>query len=94
MLKLDYRADMLALYKNGILAYDEFYYGDDNLVISLNSLGLTGNDEVTVQLFPVKSYYDLFVEDEVRKRLREGKDPKMISARIVPLYEVVIKVNK
>ncbi|MGV8090240.1 MAG: beta-galactosidase [Mangrovibacterium sp.] len=93
LLKLDYRADMLALYKNGILAYDEFYYGDDNLVISLNSLGLTGNDEVTVQLFPVKSYYDLFVEDEVRQRYMEGISPKIEHIGTEPLYEVQLQLK-
>ncbi len=93
MLKLDYRGDILALYKNGILAYDEFYYGDNNLMISMNSLELTARDEVTVQLFPVKPYYDLFVEDKVRQRYQEGASPKIEHIRTEPLYEVQLRLK-
>ncbi len=93
LLKLDYRGDMLALYKNGILAYDEFYYGDNNLIISLNSLGLAGHDEVTVQLFPVKPYYNIFVEDEVRQRYQEGASPKVEHIGIEPIYEVQLQLK-
>ena len=91
-LKLDYRGDMLALYKNGKLAYDDFYYGEENLLLSVNSLALGRKDEIMVQLFSVKPYYKVYVEGHVRQRFMEGANPRIEKTEISPLYEMSIKV--
>ena len=92
-LKIGYRGDMAALYKNGRLVYDDFYYGEDNLTVSLNSLGIRKKDKTQIQLFHVKPYYDIYVEDEIRRLFNEGRKQAINKIKLDILYEVKIKVK-
>jgi len=92
-LKVDYRGDMLALYKNGKLVYDDFNFGEEALIISLKHFGFSGPDEFTVQLFPVKPYHDVYVEDHVRERFAQGTNSRIEKIEVFPVYKMKIKVE-
>jgi hypothetical protein len=96
LLKLNYTADVIALYKNGKLAYDQFNY-NNYLNYKLDWADLQPNADWTLQLLPIKNSYEIYVEDHVKQsKTDEFTKAIILNAKILPIwrYHLTLKPIK
>lgn len=66
---IQYEGDVMALYKNDSLLYDQFNY--NNLCLyKLGAAKLKPADQLRLQILPVKKEYDIYVEDSMKEMKR------------------------
>jgi hypothetical protein len=70
LVDIDYTGDVMALYKNNSLLYDQFNY-DNHCLYKWSSANLKPTDKLKLQVLPFKKEYDVYVEDKMKKEKEE-----------------------
>jgi beta-galactosidase len=83
---IQYQGDVMALYKNDTLLYDQFNY-DNHCSYKLSYALLKPADKLKLQVLPLQNEYDIYVED----RMLEAKQKDWLKGvleniKLTPLY--------
>ncbi|QPH38985.1 beta-galactosidase [Pedobacter endophyticus] len=93
VLNMHYAADVMALYKNKKLAYDQFNY-NNNCAYKLNESDFEASNQWLLQLSPFKANYDIYVEDDVKPDKEKAWNRAILnSAELKPSWQYNIKLN-
>jgi beta-galactosidase len=87
---LDYHGDVMALYKNDTLVYDQFNY-NNNCRIKMSTFNLQSNDNLTVQILPFKPEYDIYVEDNMLDE-KKALNTTLKAVMLSPIFRYELKM--
>ena len=89
----NYSGDVIALYRNNTLVYDQFNF-DDFFSVKLKYITKQNNDPVKVQVLPMDKDYDIYVEDKVKAERFNGWDKaELKSITLTPVYNFEVFIQ-
>jgi beta-galactosidase len=88
---IHYEGDVMAMYKNDSLLYDQFNY-NNNCLYKLSSAKLKQQDKLVLQILPVKKEYDIYTEDDMtQSKNNEWRKAALKSIELKPVYVFSLK---
>ncbi|MFC6999153.1 beta-galactosidase [Rufibacter roseus] len=92
LFNVDYSGDVAAVYQKDKLVFDDF--NNDAGKWLLRRSMFNGSDKTALfQLFSVQPHYKFYLEDDVKSKFWEGKNPKIENIKLIPVYEYQIPVQ-
>ncbi len=89
----DYAGDVMAIYKNSSLLYDQFNY-DNHCFYKLSNANLKPTDQLKLQILPFKKEYDVYVEDDMKKAKEEEWTKGILkNITLKPIYVFELEFN-
>lgn len=90
---INYSGDVMALYKNDSLLYDQFNY--NNLCLyKLSAAKLKQDERLKLQILPIKKEYDVYVEDSMKEsKAGEWTKAKLESIKLKPVYRFELSLQ-